>query len=128
MFEEHNRLVPRVLVEPDFADPQHAGAVEELRDHRDHLTRQRDVLGLFGVDAQPGEMLNAKPPRPLRLERGELLEIVAKALDAPPVVPRPEGRLAYSDAAHFGQRLVVVRGPRDHVNMRIDVVHTSLSL
>ena len=72
----------RVLVEADLADAQHAGPVEKLGNHRDHFARQRDVLGLLGVDAQPGEVLNAVPAGPLRLELGELLEIIAKAVDA----------------------------------------------
>ena len=60
---------------------------------------------------------------PLRLERGELPEVVAKAVDAAAVEPGPERRLAHRDAAHLGERLVVVRGPRDHVDVGIDVVH-----
>ena len=59
VLQEDGRLVARVLVEADLADAQHAGPVEELGDHRDHLARQRDVLGLLGVDAQPAVMLDA---------------------------------------------------------------------
>ena len=64
VLEEDGRLVPRVLVQADLADPQHARLVEELGDHRDHLARQRDVLGLLGVDAEPAVMLDAVQPRP----------------------------------------------------------------
>ena len=90
---------------------------------RDHFARQADVLGLLGVDAQPGVVLDAVPGGPLRLELGELAEVVAKAVDAAAVEAGPERRLAHGDAAHLGQRLVVVGGPRDHVDVRVDVVH-----
>ena len=50
-------------------------------------------------------------------------EVVAKAVDAAAVEAGPERRLAHRDAAHLGQRLVVVRGPRDHVDVGVDVVH-----
>ena len=123
VLQKHGRLVARVLVEPDLADAQHARPVEKLRDHRDHFARQRDVLRLLGVDAQPGEMLNAVPAGPLRLERRELLEVVAKPVDAAAVVAGPKRRLAHRHAAHLGERLVVVRRPRDHVDVGVDVVH-----
>ena len=54
VLQKHDRLVPRVLVEPDLADPQHARPIEKLGNHRDHFPRQRDVLRLLRVDAQPG--------------------------------------------------------------------------
>ena len=60
---EDGRLVARVLVQADLADAQHVGLVEELGDHGDHLARQRDVLGLLGVDAQPGVVLDAEELR-----------------------------------------------------------------
>ena len=103
--------------------PSTPGRFEKLRDHRDHFARQRNVLRLLGVDAQPREVLNAVPTGPLRLERRELLEVVAKPGDAAAIVPGPERRLAHRDAAHLGERLVVVRRPRDHVDVWIDVVH-----
>ena len=83
VLEEDGRLVARVLVQADLADPQHAGPVEELGDHRDHLARQRDVLGLLGVDAEPAVVLDAVERGPLRLVLGQLAEVVAEALRRP---------------------------------------------
>ena len=40
MFHEHRGLIPGVLVQADFADAQDCGLIQELRDHRDHLSRQ----------------------------------------------------------------------------------------
>ena len=54
---------------------------------------------------------------------GELPEVVAKAVDAAAIEAGPKRRLAHGDAAHLGERLVVVGRPRDHVDVRIDVVH-----
>ena len=68
-------------------------------------------------------MLDPVAAGPLRLELGELAEVVAEALDAAAVEPGPERRLAHRHAAHQGQPLVVVGGPRDHVDVRVDVVH-----
>ena len=116
-----------VLVQADLADAQHAGRVEELGDHGDHLARQADVLGLLGVDAQPGVMPHAVPAGPLGLELGQLAEVIAKAVDGAAIEAGPEGRLAHGDAAHLGQRLVVVGDARDHVDVRIDVIHGRLT-
>src|SRR4029077_1525095 len=81
------------------------------------------VLGLLGVDANPGEMADAVGGRPAGLEISELAEVVAEAVGAGAIEPGPKRRLAHPDAAHPGQRLIVVRDPRDHVNMWVDVVH-----
>ena len=67
------------------------------------------------------------PAGPLRLELGELAEIIAKAVDAAAVEAGPERRLAHRDAAHLGQRLVVVGDAGDHVDVRIDVIHPAYS-
>ena len=82
-----------------------------------------DVLRLLGVDAQPAVMLDAVLGRPLRLDLGELAEVVAKAIDRAAVEARPKRRLADADAAHLGQGFVVVGGPRDHVDVGVEVVH-----
>ena len=51
VFLKDRRLVGRVLVQPDLADPQDVWTIEELRDHFDHLARQRNVFGFLGVNA-----------------------------------------------------------------------------
>jgi hypothetical protein len=123
VFEEDGRLVLRVLVQADLADPQDAGVIEELGDHLDDLARQPDVLGLLRVDAEPGMMRDLVEPRAVPLELDELAEVVAEPLGPRTVEPRPERRLAHQDAAGQGHPLVVVRGPRDHVDVRVDVIH-----
>ena len=75
------------LFRPISPMPRTSGAVEKLGDHRDHLARKRDILGLLGVDAEPGVMLDAVSGGPLRLVLGQLAKIVAKAFR------RPSGRI-----------------------------------
>ena len=62
--------------------PSTFGLVEKLGDHGDDLARQLDVLGFLGVDAQPGVVLDAELRGPLRLDLGEVAEVIAKALGA----------------------------------------------
>jgi len=47
------------LFSPISPMPRTPDSSRKLGDHRDHLPRQRDVLGLLGVDAQPASMLDA---------------------------------------------------------------------
>ena len=68
-------------------------------------------------------MLDAVPAGPLGFERRKLQKVVAKAIDTTTIIARPKGRFADRDAAHFGERLVVVGGPRDHVYVWVEVVH-----
>ena len=51
------------------------------------------------------------------------MKIIAKAVNRASIEPRPESRLADRNATHFGQSFVVVGRPRDHVDVRVDVVH-----
>ena len=108
MLLKDGRLVARVLVQADFADAEDVRLVEELGDQRDDLARQRDVLGLLGVDAQPGVVLDAELRGALRLDLGEMAEVIAEALGAAAVEAGPEGRLADGDAAAVGHAMVVV--------------------
>ena len=100
--QQRGHFVARVLVQPDLADAQHVGPVEELGQHGDHLAGEGDVLGLLGVDAQPGVVADAVVGRALRLPLGELAEVVAEAVGAAAVVAHPEGRLADGHAARPG--------------------------
>ena len=68
-------------------------------------------------------MGDAVPGGALGLELGELAKIIAKAVDGAAIEAGPKRRLAQADAAHLGQRLVIVGGPRDHVNVRIEKIH-----
>ncbi len=118
----------RVLVQADLADAEHVGPIEELGDHGDHLAGQLDVLGLLGVDAQPGVMADAELGGPFRLDLGQVAEVVAEAVDGAAVEAGPEGRLADGDAAALGHAVVVVGDAGDHVDVRIDVIHIRRNL
>ena len=59
----------------------------------------------------------------LRLDFGEVAEVVAEALGRAAVEAGPEGRLADGDAAALGHAMVVVGDAGDHVDVRVDVVH-----
>ncbi len=54
---EDRDLIGGVLVEADFADAQNARVIEQGRNQVDDFAGKRDVLGLLGVDAEPGIML-----------------------------------------------------------------------
>ncbi|TXT35189.1 MAG: hypothetical protein FD138_1469 [Planctomycetota bacterium] len=128
MLLEDDRLVLRVLVEPDLADAEHSRLVDELRDHLDDFTREFDVFGFLGVDAEPSVVLDAGPTGALRLEFGELPEVVAEAVHTATIEAGPERRLADGHAAHPSNPLVVVGHAGNHVDVRVDVVHSAVSL
>ena len=48
---EDGQLVAGVLVEPDLADAQNVGLLEEFRDNRDDLPRETGVVAFLRVDA-----------------------------------------------------------------------------
>ena len=121
MCVEDLELVARVLVEADLADPEHALAREELRDELDDLAREDRVLRLLRIDAEPGVVADAVLRRPLRLEVGELAEVVVEALRTRAVVPRPERRLRDRHAPRQRHALVVVGRAAHHVDMGVDV-------
>ena len=121
MLLKHRGLVAGVLVQADLADPQHAGPIQELGDHRDHLAGQRHVLGFLGVDAEPAQVGDPELRGPADLELGQLPEIIAKPLDARAIKPRPKRRLGHHHAPGQRHPLVVVGGAADHVDVRVDV-------
>jgi hypothetical protein len=59
----------------------------------------------------------------LRLELGELTEVIFDAVAAAAIPAGPERGLGDRDAAGQRHLLVVVGGPRDHVRVMIDVFH-----
>ena len=123
MFHEDGSFVFGVFVQTDFADPQHVFALQELGDHLDYLARQFDVFGFFGINAKPCVMLDSILSRSSRLDIGQLVKVVAKAVHRTAIKSSPEGRFAHSDTPHFGERFVIVGCARNHVDVRIDVVH-----
>src|SRR6266540_1926930 len=68
-------------------------------------------------------MLDVELRGALRLELGEVAEVVVEALCTAAVETRPERRFGDRGALGVGHALVVVRGPRDHVDVRVDVLH-----
>ena len=120
---EHAQLVARILVQPDLADPEHAGPVEELRDDPDDILGELHILGFLGVDAEPAEVRQAVLGGTGRLVFGELAEVVAEAVHRRAVVAGPEGGFAYGGAAGGDHVEVVIRGAADHVAVGFDVAH-----
>src|SRR5581483_26186 len=78
------------------------------------------VLGLLGVDAEPGVVPDAELGGALRLELGQVAEVVAEAFGTAAVEAGPEGRLADGHAAAQGHAVVVIRHARDHVDVRVE--------
>jgi hypothetical protein len=74
MFQEDGRLVLGVLVKADLSDPKDIGLAEKLRDHRDHFSRQADVLRFFGIDAKPSVVLDTELCGPLWVRTGSIAE------------------------------------------------------
>ena len=68
-------------------------------------------------------MADAELAGPLGFDFGEVPEIVAKSLHRPTIEAGPKRGLRDGDAAGIGHPLVVVSDARDHVDMRVDVVH-----
>jgi len=120
---EDLEFVPRVLVEPDFADAQDVRTVEELRNQGDDVFGQLDVLGFLGIDAEPGKMGEAEPGGALRLVFGELPEIVLKPGRRPAVEARPERRLANGPASRQRHVRVIVGDAADHVGVGFEIAH-----
>src|SRR6516165_6013872 len=69
-------------------------------------------------------MTDAELGGAFRFEVGQMPEIIVKALSRSAVEAGPESRFAERDTAALGHALIVIRDPRDHVDVRIDVIHT----
>ena len=59
LFQNHH-LVLRVLVQSNFTDPQHIVFFEKLGNQCDDFASETWIIRLFGIDAEPREMLNSK--------------------------------------------------------------------
>jgi len=70
-------------------------------------------------------MLDAVSGCPFRLDRGQLAKVIPKAVGRAPIEAGPKGRFADRDAAHPGERGVVIGDARHHVDVGVDVVHDS---
>ena len=116
-------LVARDPVQADLADAQHRRSAQELRNPRQHVARELAVVRLLRVHRHPGVVLDAVLRGALRLELGELAEVVLDAVAGAPVPSRPERRLGDGDAAGQRQLLVVVGRARHHVRVMVDVFH-----
>ncbi len=116
-------LVARDAVQADLADAEHGRPVEELRDALQHLARQLAVVRFLRVHRHPGVVLDAVLRGALRLELGELAEVVLEAVGVAAVPAGPERRLGDRDAARQRHLLVVVGRARHHVRVMIDVLH-----
>ncbi len=68
------------LFSPISPMPSNVGPVEELGDDGQHFLRQREVLGLLRIEAEPRIVRQAVTRGPLRLVLGELAKVIVKAL------------------------------------------------
>ena len=100
---ENFQFIAAVPVQSDLADAQDVRTVQKLRDNFNDLRRQLQVLGLLGIEAEPGEVGQAEFGGAPRLVFGQLAKIIVKTLDRAAVKPRPKGRLANRLAAGGGQ-------------------------
>src|SRR5204863_2268449 len=91
---EHLQFVPRIFVQANLADTQDIRPVEKVRDDTEDLVSQNGVFTLLGVDAEPAKVREGKLCRTLRLEVGELAEVVVKALHTTSIEPSPKRWLA----------------------------------
>ncbi len=66
-------------------------------------------------------MPDAEQGRPLRLDLGEMAEVVTKSFGAAAIEARPERRFGDGDAAGVRHALVVVGDAGDHVDVGVDV-------
>jgi hypothetical protein len=68
-------------------------------------------------------MLDTELRRPSRFHLDQMSEVIAKAVGGSPVEPCPKRGFGNRHTTAPGHAVIVVRGPADHVDMRIDVVH-----
>ena len=93
----------------------------------EHLARQLAVVGLLRVHRHPGVVLDVVLRGALRLEVGELPEVVLEAVGVAAIPARPERRLGDGHAARQRHLLIVVGRARHHVRVMIDVLHERVS-
>ena len=123
---QHLHFIARIFVQPDFANPEHVGFVEEFGDQRDDVRGQFDVLGFLRVNAQPGEMRQSELRGAIRLMLGQLAEVIVEAVGGRTVKAGPERRLANSLATGGDHGPIIVGRPADHVSVGFDVSHESV--
>ena len=120
---QHFQFIARVFVQTDFADAQHIRAVQELGNNVDDLLGQFEVLGFFGVDAQPAKVGQAELGSALGLVLGQLAELIKKPIYGTAVESGPKRRFANGGTTGSGQPQVIISHPADHVGVWFDVFH-----
>ena len=123
MFFKNTELIFGVFVEAYFADAQNIVFWKKFGDDLHDFPGEADILGLFGVDAKPSEMVDAVGPCSGRFDGSELVEIISKSFGGAPVVASPECRFSESTASGQRHFFVVVGGAAHHMRMGIDVTH-----
>ena len=122
LFFENDELILRVLVQPDFTDPENIVLLEELRNQRHDLASKAWIIGFFRVNAEPAEVLNPKLGGSARFVLGELPKIVVETLSTGAIKTCPECGFGHSNAPGLRHPHVVVRGSGDHMNVWVDVL------
>ena len=121
MFLEDHQFVAAVFVQADFTNAQNVGPIEELGYQRHDLAGKFRILRLLWIDAQPREMPDAERGGARRFKFRELTKIVVEALWTAAVVAGPERRLCDGHTPRQRHAVVVIGGPRDHMNVGVNV-------
>ena len=113
-------LVLGDVVEADLPE-RHAPRVVQILAHPvDHRVGQAPILGLLRVHADGAPMVDAVARRARVLKLQRQAEIVEEGAGVAAVLAQPERRLhAYADAVLVHGH-IIVRRPRDHVDMRLN--------
>ena len=124
---EDEGFVGGVFIEADFADAQDGGAGEKAGDFGEDFLGFAEVLGFFGIEADPGVVVDAELGGTGGFEGSEVVEVVEEAFGGA-VEAGPEGGFGDGDDAGEGEGFVVGGGAGDHVDMRVDEEHEGLLL
>src|SRR5262245_35950121 len=118
----------RDLVEADLADGDHPLLHREARHEREDLLRERLVVGLLGVQPDRAVVVHAELRGAEALPSDQAREVVEVAADLRPRLADPEGGLDDGADPRLRHRLVVVGGPRRHVDVGVEVVHSEVPI
>lgn len=123
VFFEDGDFVAGVFVEADFADAEDVGVGEEGGDEFEDFAGEVEVFGFLGVDAEPGEVLDAVLGGAFGFDVEEVAEVVVEAGGGGAVEAGPEGGLGNGYDAAAGHEEVVVGGSGDTVDVGVDEGH-----
>lgn len=110
------------VVIADLAHRHHAVLDQIARQNLQHFVGNRQVVGLFGIQADGAEVMDAEHAGAKAFPAEQGVEVVDETADAGARLALPECRFDDTGDAGGGHVLVVVGGAADHVDMRIEVL------